>query len=77
MLLENFDNGAYETVGQELQATISAAVQTDGNKFFSYNNFLNNLTSDVNGGGGGPGGGSTPGITNLMDGKKQLFIVTK
>lgn len=74
VLLENFDNGAYYETGLQLQATIDAAVQADNNKLFSYNNFLNNLTSDVSGGGGGPGGGATVGITNLMDGRNDYLL---
>ncbi|MFK7903554.1 MAG: lamin tail domain-containing protein, partial [Chitinophagales bacterium] len=73
MLLENFDNNNYYVTGQELQATIDAAVQADDNKFFTYNNFTSNLTNDINGG-GGPGGGSTPGITNLMDGRSDYLL---
>ncbi|MDB4285776.1 CotH kinase family protein [bacterium] len=73
MLLENFDNSTYYTTGQSLQATIDAAVQADGNKFFTYNDFLSNLTTDVSGG-GGPGGGATPGITNLMDARATYLL---
>jgi len=74
MLLENFDNDTYFTTGQELQDLIAADVQADNNKFFTYNNFLDNLTSDVMGGGGGPGGGGTIGITNLMDGRNTYLL---
>ncbi|MEZ4886051.1 MAG: CotH kinase family protein [Chitinophagales bacterium] len=73
ILLENFDNGSYRATGEALQAVIDAAVQADDNKFFTYNNFTSNLTSDVNGG-GGPGGGSTPGITNLMDVRSSYLL---
>ena len=73
MLLENFDNSSYYSTGQSLQALIDAAVQADGNKFFSYNNFLSNLTTDISGG-GGPGGGTTPGITNLMDARNTYLL---
>ncbi|PHI20869.1 hypothetical protein CEQ90_05755 [Lewinellaceae bacterium SD302] len=75
MVEENFANGQYEETGMELQTVIAAAVQADINKFFSYNNFLNNLTSDVNSG-GGPGGGNTPGITNLMDARASYLLNT-
>jgi len=73
MLLENFDNDAYYQTGLELQDVIDDAVQEDDNKFFTYNNFLSNLTNDVNGG-GGPGGGAIPGITNLMDGRSNYLL---
>lgn len=74
MLLENFDNDTYFATGQTLQDLIDADVQADDNKFFSYNNFVDNLTSDIGGGGGGPGGGATPGITNLMDGRNTYLL---
>jgi len=74
MLLENFDNDTYATTGQDLQTLIDASVQADGNKFFTYNNFLDNLNSDVAGGGPGPGGGGTVGITNLMDGRNSYLL---
>ena len=73
MLLENFSNGSYYTSGQALQASIDAAVQADVNKFFTYANFVSNLTSDINSG-GGPGGGTTPGITNLMNGRSTYLL---
>ncbi len=74
ILLENFDNGIYSAFGESLQGIIDAAVQADNNKFFTYNNFVDNLDSDVNSGGGGPGGGATVGITNLMDGRNDYLL---
>ena len=74
ILLENFENGAYYDMGLSLQSIIDDAVQADDNKFFTYNNFISNLTSDEGGGGGGPGGGPVPGITNLMDGRAQYLL---
>lgn len=73
LLLENFDNGSYYSIGQQLQATIDAAVNADVNKFFSYADFQSNINSDVSGG-GGPGGGATPGITNLMNGRSSYLL---
>ena len=73
MLLENFANNQYFTWGQTLQTTIGAAVQADGNKFYTYADFTSNLTTDI-GGGPGPGGGLTPGITNLMDGRSAYLL---
>lgn len=73
-LEDNFtQNGPYFSQGQALQTTIDAAVQADGNKFYSYNNFRDNLTKDVNTG-GGPGGQSTPGITNLMNARYTYLM---
>ena len=73
ILLENFDNGNYFTTAQSLHTLIDAAVQADNNKFFTYANFQDNLTSDINSG-GGPGGGATPGIQNLMDGRSSYLL---
>jgi hypothetical protein len=73
MALENFDDGSYFNTGLILQTLIDADVQADDNKFFTYNNFLDNLESDV-GGGPGPGGGQTPGITNLMDARSDYLL---
>jgi hypothetical protein len=73
MVLENFEDGSYFNTGQTLQTLIDADVQADDNKFFTYNNFLDNLDSDA-GGGGGPGGGQTPGIANLMDGRSDYLL---
>ena len=75
MLQENFANGTYSETALELQGLIDAAVQADGNKFFTYANFQSNLNSDIGGGGGGPGGGnSTPGITNLMSNRSAYLL---
>ncbi len=73
ILLENFDNDSYHDTGLIFQELIDASVQADNNKFFTYNNFRDNLESDVNAG-GGPGGGNTPGITNLMDGRNDYLL---
>lgn len=73
ILLENFDDGSYYTIAQTLHSIIDEAVNADPNKFYSYANFLSNITSDVTTG-GGPGGGNTPGITNLMDGRSSYLL---
>jgi len=73
ILLENFENDAYLTTAQALQTTINEAVEADENKLFTYNNFIDNLTTDINSG-GGPGGGNTPGISNLMDGRNNYLL---
>jgi len=74
ILLENFEDGSYFATGQLYQDLIDESVQLDNNKFFTYNNFVSNLTTDVAGGGGGPGGGSTVGITNLMEGRTDFIL---
>ncbi len=74
ILLENFDNGTYQEKALALQNIIDDAIQADGNKFYSYNDFISNLTTDI-GGGSGPGGGtSAPGITNLMDVRSDYLL---
>lgn len=74
ILEDNFtNNGSYYTKGQQLQTVIDGAVQADPNKFFTYANFTDNLTSDVISG-GGPGGGATPGITSLMNGRYSYLM---
>ena len=78
ILLENFDDDSYYSTGLALQEIIDAAVQADGNKFYTYSNFLSNLTDDISSGGpggpGGPGGSSSPGITSLMDGRNIYLL---
>ena len=75
MLTENFsNNGPYYTTGQTLQTTVNASVQADPNKFYTYNNFTTNLTSDVTSGGGPGGGQSAPGITNLMNARSAYLL---
>jgi len=73
ILLENFENNSYYNTGLELQNTIDAAVQADNNKFFTYANFIDNLTDDIISG-GGPQSSTTPGISNLMDGRNTYLL---
>lgn len=75
MLQENFSNGTYYTTGQTLQTLIDSSVQADVNKFYTYNNFISNLTSDVNSG-SGPQASSAPGITNLM-GARSTYLLSQ
>ena len=72
MVQEMFENGQYETWAQSLMTLADSSVQADPYKFYSYNQFLNSLTTAV--AGGGPGGGSSiPGIKALMDARAQFF----
>lgn len=64
ILAENFANDSYFTTGQALQAIINNAVNADPNKFFTYTQYQNNLTSDIS-----SGMTNAPGLTNLMDGR--------
>jgi hypothetical protein len=73
MLLENFDNDEYYNTASTLQSLIKSSVQADGNKFYTYSNFLNNLTSDISSG-SGPSSTTIPGITNLMDGRSSYLL---
>ncbi len=76
MLQENFASGTYAETGMELQSLIDASVQADDNKFFTYANFQDNLTTDTGGGGGpgGPGNAGAPGITNLMNARSSYLL---
>ncbi len=73
ILTENFSNNSYYTTGQTLQALISSSVQADVNKFYTFANFQSNLTNDITSG-GGPMASSTPGITNLMNGRSTYLL---
>ncbi len=74
MVEENFDNGSYYVTAQSLQNTIQTSVQADVNKFFTYAQFLSNITTDITSGGGPGGGSSTPGITSLMNGRSSYLL---
>jgi hypothetical protein len=73
MMLENFDNDSYNDSALVMQGLIAASVQADVNKFFTYSNFISNLTTDITSG-GGPSSSSTPGITNLMNGRNTYLL---
>lgn len=64
MLNENFSSSDYVTEAQNLQVIIDANVKADINKFYSYDQFKTNVTSDI-----GTGMQSIAGIKNLMDGR--------
>ena len=69
ILQENIGNNAYSTDGLALQTLISAAVNSDVNKFFTFANFNANLNSDVT---NGPQ--SFIGLTNLMNGRYNYLM---
>lgn len=58
---ELFAEGYYETLAANLKTTVSAAVLSDPNKFFSNTDFQNGMTADVT-----VNGRVVPGIKNLM-----------
>ena len=72
MLEENVLNGLYETRALELQSIIAADYQSDPNKFYTYANFLNNVTSSV-GTTGPPPNGIIIGITQLMEARTSYL----
>lgn len=57
-----FINGAYETMAATLQNVIDTAVKSDSNKFYSYIQFQNGMTTNSS-----VGSYKVPGIKNLMD----------
>ncbi|MEZ5196263.1 MAG: CotH kinase family protein [Bacteroidales bacterium] len=63
---ENIENGLYEERALEIQDVIDEAVQADNNKFYTYNDFINNIYTSA-GGGGWPPGQTVIGITQLME----------
>lgn len=68
ILNENIANNSYYTMGQTLQTLIDSDVNADPNKFYSYANFISNLTTDVM-----SGPQSFVGLTNLMNGRKNYL----
>lgn len=73
ILLENFDDESYYETAQVLQTSIDASVQADVNKFFTYDQFVSNLTSDV-AEEGRNGVTTTPGISSLMNGRSSYLL---
>ena len=71
ILAENFANTAYRTRALEMQAVIDQAVLEDTKKFFTYQNFSNNIDNQSTGGGGL--GGNVTGITQLMNARNTYL----
>jgi hypothetical protein len=69
ILSENFGSGTYFSTAQSLQTLIGTAVNTDVNKFFTYTQFTNNLTTDVP-----TGPSSAPGLSNLMNARNTWLL---
>ncbi|MFH0866149.1 MAG: CotH kinase family protein [Bacteroidota bacterium] len=59
---ENFKNNFYYTRGQELQSIIGSYVLADTNKFYSYDDFINNMDTIT-----GPAADQYPGLKDLME----------
>lgn len=68
ILSENIANNSYYTSGQTLQSLISTSVNADPNKFYTFANFQNNLTTDVT-----SGPQTFVGLTNLMNGRNTYL----
>ncbi|MDA3837722.1 MAG: CotH kinase family protein [Candidatus Delongbacteria bacterium] len=66
-----FIDGTYETRANEIQAIIDTEVYNDPNKFYTYANFVSNVTSTVNAGGFPPQ--ELVGITQLMDSRASYI----
>jgi hypothetical protein len=66
IMAEVFENDWYYTRALEIQDIIAAEVDADPNKFYTYANFIANVTSSV-GSSGPPPNASVIGITQLMD----------
>jgi hypothetical protein len=69
MLNENFGDNSYYASAQALQAIINTTVNADVNKFYTYTQYQNNLTTDVT-----SGMTNAPGITNLMNGRNTYLM---
>ena len=65
---EHFSNQNYISRGQYLQNLISTHVQNDTNKFYSYNDFLDNLNNQV-----AIPSSICPGISQLMDARSTYL----
>ncbi len=68
MLTENFSNNDYITNAQNIQAIIDSYVKADINKFYAYDQFKSNITTDI-----GTGMQSIAGIQNLMNGRYSFL----
>jgi len=68
IIKDYFTDGTYRDRVLELQDIIDTEVQNDPNKFYTYNNFLNNVDASISVASSHPGQTSTiVGLTQLMD----------
>lgn len=68
MLSENISNNSYFTKAQTFQTLINSSVQADVNKFYTYNQFSSNMTTDI-----ALGMNTAPGLSNLMSGRNTYL----
>lgn len=69
MVNELFTNGLYETWANQMRSLVDTAVASDSNKFYSYSQFQNSLTTDIS-----VGSYQAPGIKTLMDARANYLI---
>lgn len=74
---ENFADDSIYQFAESLQSIINADVNADPYKFFTYSQYLSNLTADVSSGPPGPNKSSAPGIKALMDGRYNYLSSLK
>ncbi len=72
IIKEHFLNQSYYIRAQYFQNLIDISVQNDTNKFFSYSDFITNLTNQVT-----LVSGNCPGITQLMDARATYLSTYK
>ncbi len=72
ILAENFGTGDYADRAMEIQSVISADVQNDTKKFYSFTAFQTNVNQTINNGGGG-GFSNIPGLTDLMEARNTFL----
>jgi len=72
MIEENITNNWYYTRALELQAICGPSVQADPNFFFSYSNFVTNVTNGITG--TGPNPRPIIGITQLMNTRATYLL---
>jgi len=68
---ENFMNSSYFYYSQYLQSVIDTAIQSDPNSFYTYTEFIDNLTIDVI-----DGPKTIPGISSFMETRKAYLNST-
>ncbi len=71
ILTEMFASNIYSTKAAAFQSVIDTAVQSDNNKFYTYSQFQNAMTSNVS-----VGSYSVPGISTLMNARVSYLLGT-
>lgn len=71
ILTEMISSGVYQTMATAYQNLVDNAVNSDPNKFFTYTQFQNAMTTDYT-----SGSYTVPGIANLMEARKNYLMAT-